>query len=1322
MISFSNSKFLVLGFMFAAVLLIPTMSNADGLTEDECLELASNSLWFDTVVTCENPFDVTVNMGQRLHIQNPNGVSHNMLPAANFGSPGTYQYTVTDGWASGTIRLVNPPDFGFTISSDYLSTDGNNWTLISTIENTGASLSTYAPELKLFTIFFDSNGNYITSTHDTIFNPPLSLGDTKIIEYGWLNLNYNGIASGVSYIHNLYDGSYPSTPTVYPGSTQVTQLTIDSLEVFEDGSQTRYTVVGDAPPSTDLTLTMTKPNGSDGDYNGGTSTGQPAYNHGGLISPTSSLMYGTWTFEICAPAYDMCVQESFTIIAPTEDTTPEPTPITDHTITTISESGFSQECIETGCYTPSVATVDVGGVVTMTNTDPTGVHTFTSGTVNGFTPNPYGIFDSGILLSGESFEWTPVNTVDSPIPYYCMLHTWMVGEIIVQEAAAEEHADDHGDDKMDHGDDMVHEDVAAAEAAESVTMDITSLNVVPAGVSYNQNNPLNYTRIFVDGTQSGLSPHQPLTVLITDASNGNIIYEYSQFQTSGDEVPIFGLEAPIFYINGQFQTEYNGNFEINICVPEFDVCDAESFTINSIVEDIPADTTPEPTPIADHTITTISESGFSQSCVDTGCYTPGTLTVDVGDLINMTNTDPTGVHTFTSGTVNGFTPSPSGIFDSSVLMSGDSFTWTPQTDVDQPYYCMLHTWMVGTIVVGDVDVVEPAVDNSVTTTGSNGFTIEYTDTQYRITQFENDHLYGWSLTFDGNPSSSGTNLLDQSNTNKWWDHSSDGRTGDLVKTWYYDTAKTIPLATVTWTVTPIENTYNVPTTASGTFTVTDGPNGGDCTSIGTWDSISKTCNVTADIDGGIIVGSDGITLNGNSNEFTGWNTLGDDHFNIKVDGKSNVIIKNFGQINSCGNCGLKIMNSQYVTVTNNDNVGASISGGQHITITDNVFKPALGIGGGNPCPTDFEINNNHFEQMGQNTPGILLAGAAYQDNISCVWYNLNAAGNTGSGNQNTALNFNLNSPDSFTSSSSISGRIWEDHNWNGSYDEGEGINSVRLLTLSPPSGTGMVSDHSSGGGMYEFTDLVPGTSYTVSAPDPWPHLSTPMIDPSSVSFTLSENENKIINFGHGAVCFERGDYYNGVIDQDPCPTPPSGWPDMGNVSHWSLNSTNTSSPVTPSTPTNSTSTPIADHTIATVAESGFSLDCVDTGCYTPSVTTVDVGDLINMTNTDPTGVHTFTSGTVDGFAPNPNGTFDSGVLMSGDSFTWTPQTDVDQPYYCMLHTWMVGTIVVGDVDAADNAAAELAAAEAAAAEAAAAEAAAADTNSSNTNTKPKHYT
>ena len=47
-----------------------------------------------------------------------------------------------------------------------------------------------------------------------------------------------------------------------------------------------------------------------------------------------------------------------------------------------------------------------------------------------------------------------------------------------------------------------------------------------------------------------------------------------------------------------------------------------------------------------------------------------------------------------------------------------------------------------------------------------------------------------------------------------------------------------------------------PTSASGTFTITDGTNGGDCTSIGTWNSGSKTCTVTATITGTIIIGSE----------------------------------------------------------------------------------------------------------------------------------------------------------------------------------------------------------------------------------------------------------------------------------------------------------------------------------------------------------------------------------------------------------------------------------------------------------------------------------
>ena len=99
-------------------------------------------------------------------------------------------------------------------------------------------------------------------------------------------------------------------------------------------------------------------------------------------------------------------------------------------IGTVEESGFSQSCVETGCYTPSVLTIKSGTVVTMTNTDGTGVHTFTSGTVDGFDPKSDGMFDSQVLMTGDAYErkFSQKGTYD----YYCILHTWMTGQIVVE--------------------------------------------------------------------------------------------------------------------------------------------------------------------------------------------------------------------------------------------------------------------------------------------------------------------------------------------------------------------------------------------------------------------------------------------------------------------------------------------------------------------------------------------------------------------------------------------------------------------------------------------------------------------------------------------------------------------------------------------------------------------------------------------------------------------------------------------------------------------------------------------------------------------------
>ena len=104
-----------------------------------------------------------------------------------------------------------------------------------------------------------------------------------------------------------------------------TQLTINSLEIYEDEDYTRYRVTGDAPASTEITFKTTKPDGSPGNYPGGVDTGKTAYIVDNKIDYTNNLVYGTWTLEVCSPEYDVCVQELFiineTVILPNDVTT-----------------------------------------------------------------------------------------------------------------------------------------------------------------------------------------------------------------------------------------------------------------------------------------------------------------------------------------------------------------------------------------------------------------------------------------------------------------------------------------------------------------------------------------------------------------------------------------------------------------------------------------------------------------------------------------------------------------------------------------------------------------------------------------------------------------------------------------------------------------------------------------------------------------------------------------------------------------------------------------------------------------------------------------
>ena len=108
-----------------------------------------------------------------------------------------------------------------------------------------------------------------------------------------------------------------------------------------------------------------------------------------------------------------------------------PAAFADHTEVTISPvPGSSSLGCETGdgCYSPKEATVDVGGSVIFSNTD-TAAHTFTAGSA---ADGPSGAFDSSLVIAGSSYEWKP--TTAGSFPFYCMVHPWMAGLIVVEEA------------------------------------------------------------------------------------------------------------------------------------------------------------------------------------------------------------------------------------------------------------------------------------------------------------------------------------------------------------------------------------------------------------------------------------------------------------------------------------------------------------------------------------------------------------------------------------------------------------------------------------------------------------------------------------------------------------------------------------------------------------------------------------------------------------------------------------------------------------------------------------------------------------------------
>jgi predicted secreted protein with PEFG-CTERM motif len=115
-----------------------------------------------------------------------------------------------------------------------------------------------------------------------------------------------------------------------------------------------------------------------------------------------------------------------------------PSAFADQSVTITKGAGGSANaaCVTANnCFTPNPVQVAPGETVTWTNTD-SASHTVTSGKPDNSTGNIVAaVFDSSLLGPAKTFSHTFTTADVGTINYFCQVHPWMAGQVIVGTSA-----------------------------------------------------------------------------------------------------------------------------------------------------------------------------------------------------------------------------------------------------------------------------------------------------------------------------------------------------------------------------------------------------------------------------------------------------------------------------------------------------------------------------------------------------------------------------------------------------------------------------------------------------------------------------------------------------------------------------------------------------------------------------------------------------------------------------------------------------------------------------------------------------------------------
>lgn len=359
-------------------------------------------------------------------------------------------------------------------------------------------------------------------------------------------------------------------------------------------------------------------------------------------------------------------------------------------------------------YSPDVAQVPLGNIIEWTNNDNT-MHTVTSIVDADYT------FDSGMINPGESYQIDTSVLSAGTYEYFCLVHPWMTASFVLGEGApaapefaisilADSSIQDNPDYSPDfaqvplgdvivwtNNDNTFHTATSTADPAlfdsdfldaeDSFRLDTSTLG--PGTYEY-----FCLVHPWMQASFEVVESGERLAEGAT-ATDPNSVMEPEHSGVTETEPPAEPAETPV---EEPVEMPIEEPVQEPVEIPAEEPAEApvEEPTETEEPESIQIETeiTIQPT-------ISIPQGSSSQGCETTDeCYLPSTLTVPVGTTVTWTN-DDSAAHTVTSGKDT----TPDGFFDSSLFLAGKTFSHTFDEPGEYEYFCFVHLWMKGEVIV-----------------------------------------------------------------------------------------------------------------------------------------------------------------------------------------------------------------------------------------------------------------------------------------------------------------------------------------------------------------------------------------------------------------------------------------------------------------------------------------------------------------------------------------------------------------------------------------------------------------------------------------------